>query len=100
MPIMTYYLTPDNMGTYNLIIITASMLTSLFFLNLADGPLIFFVQEKSKERIRDMYNTVTNSSLVLFMLFSLIFSILIFYLGKEYKYLFFCITSDFLKYFL
>jgi O-antigen/teichoic acid export membrane protein len=64
MPVMTYFLTPAEFGAYNIILVTSSMLVPLFSLNLTDGPAIHFVQEKSRERIVTMYNTVTNSVLL------------------------------------
>ena len=64
MPVMTYFLTPAEFGVFNIILITSSMLVPLFSMNLTDGPAIHFVQEKSRERIVIMYNTVTNSVLL------------------------------------
>jgi O-antigen/teichoic acid export membrane protein len=69
MPVMTYFLSPAEFGAFNIILVTSSMLVPLFSMNLTDGPAIHFVQEKSRERIVTMYNTVTNSVL----LFSLVF---------------------------
>lgn len=95
-PIMTYYLAPKDMGIFNLIIVTASLLTPLFFMNLADGPVIYLVQEKSKNRIKDMYSTVVSSSVLFFILFSIIFLIVISkYSGKNYNYLYFVIPVIF-----
>lgn len=65
LPIMTYYLAPSEMGAFNLINVTASMLIPLFTLNLTDGPAIHFVQEKSHSKIMDMYNTVLNSVIII-----------------------------------
>ena len=73
-PIMTYFMLPSEMGIFNLVIVTASMLTPLFSMNLTDGPAIFLVQERSQQRIRDMYNTVFNASLA----FSLVFTVLLY----------------------
>ena len=76
MPVLTYFLSAHELGSFNLILVTASMLVPLFSLNLTDGPAIHFVQEKSRERVVTMYNTVTNgvllSSLCLLPLFWLI----------------------------
>lgn len=88
MPVMTYFLTPGELGTFNIILATSSMLVPLFSMNLTDGPAIHFVQEKSRERIVVMYNTVTNSV----MLFSLGFLPLLWLVmyrfgGEYYRYL-------------
>ncbi len=88
MPVMTYFLTPAEFGAFNIILVTASMLVPIFSMNLTDGPAIHFVQEKSRERIVTMYNTVTNSVL----LFSLIFLPVLWLLmyrfgGAYYRYL-------------
>src|SRR5690242_18018801 len=64
MPVMTYFLSPGELGAFNIILVTSSMLVPLFSMNLTDGPAIHFVQEKSRERIVTMYNTVTNSVLL------------------------------------
>lgn len=86
-PIMTYYLVPQEMGIFNIIMVTSSMLTPLFSMNLTDGPAIYLVQEKSKERIKDMYNTVINSSLLFSLFYALILWLIMFqYSGEYYKY--------------
>lgn len=64
MPIMTYYLMPSELGVFNLISVTAMMLSPLFSMNLTDGPAVLFVQEKNNELIVDMYNTVVNSVII------------------------------------
>jgi len=69
LPIMTHCLSPAEFGAFNLIIVTSSMLVPLFSLNLTDGPAIHLVQEQSKSRIVDMYNTVTNVVLLSSLLF-------------------------------
>jgi O-antigen/teichoic acid export membrane protein len=75
------------MGMYNLIIVTSSMLTPLFTMNLSDGPVIYFVQERKKARIQNMYNTVINSSLIFSLLFAFIFWLIMFnYSGQYYKH--------------
>jgi O-antigen/teichoic acid export membrane protein len=90
-PIITYYITPKEMGIYNLIMVTSSLLLPLFYLNLGDGPVVYLAQEKSKKRIREMYNTVVTSSSILFFLFSLIFLFVIYKFGGERKYLYYVI---------
>lgn len=70
MPIMTYYLAPSEMGAFNLINVTASMLIPIFTLNLTDGPAIHMVQEKSHKMIVEMYNTVLNSTLIICLICS------------------------------
>jgi len=72
MPIMTYYLAPSEMGAFNLINVTASMLIPIFTLNLTDGPAIHIVQEKSHLKIMDMYNTVLNSVLIISLICSIL----------------------------
>jgi len=52
---------PEEMGVYNIIAVTAAVVMPLFTLNLTDGTLIFFAQEKSKDKIQHMYMTVINS---------------------------------------
>jgi O-antigen/teichoic acid export membrane protein len=85
MPIMTYYMLPAEMGAWNLISVTAAMLTPLFSLNLTDGPAIYFAQEKSHSKINDMYNTVLNSVLII----SLVCSVLLWggsrFLASSYR---------------
>jgi len=89
-PIMTYYLAPKDMGIYNLILVTASLLTPIFYMNLADGPVVYLVQEKSGKRIQDMYNTVVSSSLVFFTFFLIIFLFVVSQFGHvKYRYLYF-----------
>jgi len=73
MPIITYFLLPEELGIYNLIIITASLLTPIFSLNLTDGPAILLVQEKSHEKIKDIHSTVINSALIFYFIFSWLF---------------------------
>jgi O-antigen/teichoic acid export membrane protein len=87
MPIMTYYLLPKEMGIYNLIVVTATMLTPVFFLNLADGPAIYLVQERSKNKIKAMYNTVVSSSFLIFFICAIIFSVALYKFNlKFYDY--------------
>jgi O-antigen/teichoic acid export membrane protein len=96
MPILTYYLAPKEMGIYNLIIVTASLLTPLFYMNLADGPVVYLVQEKSGKRIQDMYNTVVSSSLMFFTFFSIIFLFFVSqYSSTKYRYLYFVVPVIF-----
>ncbi len=95
-PIMTYYLAPSELGIYNLVIVTASLLTPIFYMNLADGPVVYLVQEKSKERIRVMYNTVMSSSLVLFSFFAVIYlGLVLVFGGEKYRYLYFVVPVIF-----
>lgn len=84
MPVMTYYLTPGEFGVFNIIIVTSSMLVPLFSMNLTDGPAIHFVQEKSRERIVTMYNTVTNSVLLFSLVFLPVLWLVLFRFGGEY----------------
>lgn len=84
LPIMTYFMLPNEMGIFNLVSVTASMLAPLFSMNLTDGPAIFLVQEKSQERIRNMYNTVFNASLAFSLLFTLLLYALTVIFKREY----------------
>jgi O-antigen/teichoic acid export membrane protein len=61
MPIFTYFLLPKDMGVFNIISVTASLLAPLCTLNLPDGSVLFFAQEGSQEKIQKMYMTVIHS---------------------------------------
>ena len=61
MPILTYFMMPSEMGIFNIILVTASVITPLFTLNLPDGSVLFFSREKSPEKIQTMYMTVLNT---------------------------------------
>lgn len=88
MPVMTYFLSPAEFGVFNIILVTSSMLVPLFSLNLTDGPAIHFVQEKSRERIVVMYNTVTNSVLLFSLMFLPILWLVMYrFGGVYYRYL-------------
>ncbi|HBG04824.1 MAG: hypothetical protein A2075_11505 [Geobacteraceae bacterium GWC2_58_44] len=84
MPVMTYFLTPGELGAFNLILVTSAMLVPLFSMNLTDGPAIHFVQEKSRERIVTMYNTVTNSVLLFSLAFLPVFWLVMYHFGGSY----------------
>jgi O-antigen/teichoic acid export membrane protein len=60
------------------------MLVPLFSLNLTDGPAIHLVQEKSRERVITMYNTVTNSVLLFSLFFLPVFWLVLYQFGGEY----------------
>lgn len=88
MPVMTYFLSPDELGVFNIILVTSSMLVPLFSMNLTDGPAIHFVQEKSRERIVTMYNTVTNGVLLFSLAFLPVFWLVMYrFGGAYYRYL-------------
>lgn len=84
MPVMTYFLTPGELGVFNIIMVTSSMLVPLFSMNLTDGPAIHFVQEKSHDRIIAMYNTVTNSVFLFSIAFLPLLWLIMFYFGGDY----------------
>ena len=84
MPVMTYFLSPGELGVFNIILVTSSMLVPLFSMNLTDGPAIHLVQEKSRERIVTMYNTVTNSVLLFSLLFLPVLWLVMYCFGGEY----------------
>lgn len=81
MPIMTYYLSPRELGTFTIILATSAMLAPVFSLNLTDGPAIHFVQEASQQKIRVMYNTVTNGILLSCLACTLIFCLVMSLIG-------------------
>ena len=88
-PIMTYYLKPQEMGIYNIITVTAYLLYPIFSLNLIAGPSIYLIQEKSKERIREMYNTIVNGSILFYLISTIIFWLVMYKSGgKYYRYLY------------
>jgi len=64
LPIITYLMAPHEMGMFHIIAVTSAMIFPIFTLNLPDGTVIFFVQEKSIEKIQSMYMTVINAILV------------------------------------
>ncbi|MBJ6724255.1 oligosaccharide flippase family protein [Geomesophilobacter sediminis] len=88
MPVLTYFLKPGEIGAFNLILVTSAMLVPLFSLNLTDGPAIHFVQERSRERIVTMYNTVTNSVLLCSALLFPLFWFAMYRFGGSYYRLF------------
>lgn len=61
MPILTACLAPAELGIYNLILVTSSVLMPLVTLNLTDGVGILFAQEKDPATIARMFNTVLNT---------------------------------------
>lgn len=88
MPVMTYFLAPGELGAFNIILVTSAMLVPLFSMNLTDGPAIHFVQEKSREQIINMYNTVTNSVLLFSLCFLPVFWLGMYsFGGAYYRYL-------------
>lgn len=84
MPVLTYFLSPAEFGAFNIILVTSSMLVPLFSMNLTDGPAIHLVQEKSRERIVTMYNTVTNSVLLFSLIFLPVLWLVMYLVGGEY----------------
>ncbi|MBV5326817.1 MAG: polysaccharide biosynthesis C-terminal domain-containing protein [Chlorobium sp.] len=65
MPILTLLMAPAEMGTFNLILVTSSVLTPLVTLNLTDGVGVLFAQEKNINTISKMYNSVLNVIFIL-----------------------------------
>jgi O-antigen/teichoic acid export membrane protein len=61
LPILTSLMAPEEMGVFNIITVTAGLITPLFTLNIPDGTLLFFAQEKSLEKIQKLYMTMLNS---------------------------------------
>ena len=49
------------MGIFNIISVTSALLIPLLTLNLPDGSVIFFAQEKSPDKIQKMYMSVINT---------------------------------------
>lgn len=83
MPILTYLMMPKELGIFNIILVTSSLLTPLFLLNLPDGSVVFFAQEKSPKKIKEMYMTVINTVILCTILFALFTGLYIFILKKE-----------------
>ena len=61
LPIITYFMMPKEMGIFNIISVTSALLIPLLTLNLPDGSVIFFAQEKSPDKIQKMYMSVINT---------------------------------------
>ena len=64
MPILSYFLLPNEMGLFNFVVVAAAMALPFFMLNLPDGSQVFFAQEKSEKKIKNMYMTVINSVII------------------------------------
>lgn len=79
-PIFTHFMMPKEMGIFNIILVTSSVLMPLFTLNLPDGSVLFFAQEKSPKKIQEMYMSIINtiSGLALFLVSIGILSVYIF----------------------
>jgi len=77
MPILTSLMMPSEMGIFNIILVTASVITPLFTLNLPDGSVLFFSREKSLEKIQTMYMTVLNTVGLITLVLTLIMGLLI-----------------------
>ncbi|MFZ4856691.1 MAG: oligosaccharide flippase family protein [Desulfuromonadaceae bacterium] len=65
MPILTLLLAPAELGTFNLILVTSSVVTPLITLNLTDGAGVLFAQEKNIDAISKMYNSILNLVLII-----------------------------------
>jgi O-antigen/teichoic acid export membrane protein len=74
LPIYTYFLLPGELGVFNLVMVTSSLLLPFFSLNMVDGPAIYFSQEKSLAKIHTMYLTVVNCVLLSTLIGSLFFA--------------------------
>lgn len=89
MPILTYLMMPKEIGIFNIILITSSLLTPFFILNLPDGCVLFFAQEESQKKIQDMYMTVLNTVILCTIFLTLAISLFIFIFKNElFKYVF------------
>ena len=64
MPIYTYFLLPNELGIFNLVLVTAGLLQPFFSLNMVNGPGIFFSQEKSLAKIHTMFLTMINCVII------------------------------------
>jgi len=84
MPILTLLMAPGELGSFNLILVTSSILTPLVTLNLTDGTGIYFAQEKNVDSIRKMFNTVLNVIIILAIIFYL-FEGLTYIIYDEYR---------------
>ncbi|HBA86928.1 MAG TPA: polysaccharide biosynthesis protein [Geobacter sp.] len=76
MPILTMFMAPAELGAFNLITVTSSMLIPIVTLNLTDGVGILFAQEKDVTRIANMFNTVLNVVVLLTACFFLAAAVL------------------------
>lgn len=74
LPIYTYFMLPEEIGVFSLVVVTAGLLQPFFSLNMVDGPGIYFSQEKSPARIHTMYLTVVNSVFLSTLFCSALFS--------------------------
>jgi O-antigen/teichoic acid export membrane protein len=83
LPIFTYLMIPREMGIFNIILVASSVVIPLFTLNLPDGSLLFFAQEKSIDKIQKMYMTVINSVSVFTIFLSLITGLYIYFFKRD-----------------
>jgi len=83
MPILTMLMAPSELGAYNLILVTSSVLTPIVTLNLTDGVGILFAQEKNVDTISKMFNTILNVIFILTVCFYILAS-LFYMFSSEY----------------
>ncbi|OGC94653.1 MAG: hypothetical protein A2W25_09350 [candidate division Zixibacteria bacterium RBG_16_53_22] len=82
LPIYTYFLLPEEIGVFSLVVVTTGLLQPFFSLNMVDGPGIYFSQEKSPARIHTMYLTVVNSVLLSTLFCSALFMGFVLWTGR------------------
>ncbi|MBI4649987.1 polysaccharide biosynthesis C-terminal domain-containing protein, partial [Candidatus Desantisbacteria bacterium] len=71
-PIITYLLAPAELGKYFYILSLTSIMVPMFILNLADGPVLHFVQENDILKIKRMYYTVQNTTIISLFFFNVV----------------------------
>lgn len=82
LPIMTYFLIPDEIGKWKIIINLAALITPLISLNILDGGAIFFSKSKNKEEVERLFSTSINFISIIFLFFIIISSL---FIDKSYR---------------
>lgn len=85
-PLYSFFLSPSELGYYDLILISTTLITPLITLQVSDGAYRFLLDESNENRNR----LVISSSLVVLIFGNLFFSILAFILSRqiEFDYIF------------
>lgn len=72
LPIITYFLLPEEVGKWKVIISLASAITPFISLNIFDGGAVFFTRSDNKEEIERLFSTCINFIIITFTIFSLV----------------------------
>lgn len=75
LPIITYFLLPDEVGKWKLIISISSAMTPFISLNIFDGGAVFFTKSNNKEEIGKLFSTCINFVVLVFIIFSFVLSV-------------------------